>query len=196
MIRVGYGSLNCVAWYDYMFTKHEEDSMSGNVFYRLNPLLISLAFAGSLLVAVEIGFRAKGRKKVDSDNIEKSDIALILGGVMTLLALMLGFTFVMSQGRFETRRQLVVEEANAIETTYLRARTLPEPQSSEIQELLRQYTALRIEIASIKDDTPENIREVDEQTKQLHSLIWSHAAALARERLYPGGPQERTENER
>jgi hypothetical protein len=121
--------------------------MSGNVFYRLDPLLICLAFAGLLLVAVEIGFRAKGRKKADSDNIEKSDIAPILGGVMTLLALMLGFTFVMSQGRFETRRQLVVEEANAIETTYLRARTLPEPQSSEIQELLRQYTAYSTPVA-------------------------------------------------
>ena len=159
--------------------------MSGNIFYRLDPLMICQVLMGVLIVTVEIGFWAKGRTKAGSGNIEKADIALILGGVLTLLALMLGFTFAMSEGRFEIRRQLVVEEANAIGTTYLRARTLPEPVSSEIQELLRQYTALRVEIASMKDDSPENIREVDNRTKQLQSLIWSHAAALARESPNP-----------
>jgi hypothetical protein len=91
----------------------------------------------------------------------------------------------MSEGRFETRRQLVVEEANAIGTTYLRAKALPEPRSSQIQELLRQYAALRVEIASMTDDTPEKLREADNRSKRLHSLIWSHAAALARENPNP-----------
>jgi hypothetical protein len=80
---------------------------------------------------------------------------------------------------------LVVDEANAIGTTYLRAKALPEPKSSEIQELLRKYVALRVKIAKITDVTPEKIREVDNLTKQLHSLIWSHAAALARESPNP-----------
>jgi len=62
---------------------------------------------------------------------------------------------------------------------------LPEPRSSEIQELLRQYTALRVEIASTANDTPEKIREADNRSKQLHGLIWSHAAALARESPSP-----------
>jgi hypothetical protein len=141
---------------------------------------------GVLVATVEIGFWVrKGRVKGGSDNIEKADIALILGAVMTLLALLLGFTYAMSEVRFETRRQLVVDEANAIGTTYLRAKTLPEPRSSEIQELLRQYTALRVEIASMADDDPEKIRGMDNQTKQLHGLIWSHAAALARENPSP-----------
>ena len=85
-----------------------------------------------LLVAQELGFRLKGRTRPDSDNIEKADIALILGAVLTLGALLLGFTYAMSEGRFETRKQLVVEEANAIGTTYLRAKALPEPRSSQI----------------------------------------------------------------
>ena len=156
--------------------------MSGNIFYQLDPLLICLVLMGVLVAALEIGFWVKkGRAKGGSDSIEKADIALILGAVMTLLALLLGFTYAMSEGRFETRRQLVVDEANAIGTTYLRAKTLPEPRSSEIQELLRQYAALRVEIASTADDAPEKIRGMDNRTKQLHGLIWSHAAALARE---------------
>jgi len=159
--------------------------MSGNIFYRLDPFLICLVFMAVLLVAEELGFRVKGWAKPGSDSVEKADIALILGAVLTLLALLLGFTYAMSEGRYETRRQLVVEEANAIGTTYLRAKALPEPRSSQIQELLRQYTALRVEIASMTNDTPENIREVDNRTKQLQSLIWSHAAALARESPNP-----------
>jgi peptidoglycan/LPS O-acetylase OafA/YrhL len=154
--------------------------MSGNIFYRFDPLLICLVLMGLLLVAEEFGFRAKRGTKPGSESIEKADIALILGAVLTLLALLLGFTYAMSQGRFETRRQLVVEEANAIGTTYLRAKALSEPRSSQIQELLRQYVALRVEIAKITDATPEKIREADNRTKQLHSLIWSHAAALAK----------------
>ena len=160
--------------------------MSGNIFYRLDPLLICLVLMGVLIAALEISFWVKrGMVKGGSDSIEKSDIALILGAVLTLLALLLGFTYAMSMGRFETRRQLVIEEANAIGTTYLRAKTLPEPRSSEIQELLRQYTALRVEIAGMADDAPEKIRGIDNRTKELHGLIWSHAAALARESPSP-----------
>jgi hypothetical protein len=155
--------------------------MPGNIFYRLDPLLICLVFMGVLLVAEELGFRVKGRTRPGSENIEKGDIALILGAVLTLVALLLGFTYAMSEGRFETRRQLVVEEANAIGTTYLRAKALPEPRSSQIQELLRQYVALRVEIATKIDDTPEKFREIDTRSKQLHGLIWSHASALAKE---------------
>jgi hypothetical protein len=160
--------------------------MSGNIFYRLDPLLICLVLMGVLVAALEIGFWVKkGMVKGGSDSIEKADIALILGGALTLLSLMLGFTYATSEGRFETRRKLVIDEANAIGTTYLRAKTLPEPRSSEIQELLRQYTAHRVEMAGMTDDAPEKIREVDNRTKQLHGLIWSHAAALARENPNP-----------
>jgi hypothetical protein len=160
--------------------------MSGNIFYRLDPLLICLVLMGVLVAALEVGFWVKkGRVKGDADSIEKADIALILGAVLTLLALLLGFTYAMSMGRFEARRQLVVDEANSIGTTYLRAKTLPEPRSSEIQELLRQYTALRVEIAGMADDAPEKIRGIDNRTKELHGLLWSHAAALARETPNP-----------
>ena len=84
--------------------------MLGNIFYQSNPLLICLALMGVLLLAVEIGFWAKkAGGKGGLDGIEKGDIALIIGSVMTLLALLLGFTYSMSASRFEQRRQLVIE---------------------------------------------------------------------------------------
>jgi hypothetical protein len=155
--------------------------MSENILYRLDPLLICLALIGMLLVAEEVGFRVKGMLKPGSEGVETAHGAVILGALLLLLTLMLGVTYSMSQTRFETRKQLVIDEANAIGTTCLRAKALQEPSSSEIQELLRQYVALRVEIGEITDVTPEKIREVDNLTKQLYMLIWSHAAALARE---------------
>ncbi len=160
--------------------------MLGNILYQSNPLLICLVLMGVLMLAVEIGFWAKkAGGKSSPDGAEKGDIAFLFAGVMTLLALLLGFTYSMSAGRFEQRRQLVIEEANAIGTTYLRAKTLPEPRSSEIQELLRQYTALRVEIGSTRAPGPEKIREWDNRAKQLHGLLWSPAAVLARESPSP-----------
>jgi len=159
--------------------------MLGNIFYRLDPLLICLVLMGMLLGAEELGFRLKGRATPARDAVEKTDVALVLGAILTLLALLLGFTYAMSQARFETRRQLVVDEANAIGTTYLRAKALPDPPSSEIQELVRQYAALRVEIARLRDDTPQKIREMDNRSKHLHSLLWEHAAALGRKAPNP-----------
>jgi hypothetical protein len=160
--------------------------MSLYIVYRLDPLLICLLLMAVLVAASEIGYLAKKSITKDTpDTIGKADMALIIGAVLTLLALLLGFTYAMSEGRFEARRQLVIEEANAIGTTYLRAKTLPEPRSSEVQELLRQYAALRVEMGSKTEYDPEKIREMDNKTKQLHSLLWSHAAALARENPNP-----------
>ena len=155
--------------------------MQGNIFYRLDPFLICAVLIGVLVAASEIGFWVKKKMAGGGpDTIGKADIALIIGAVLTLLALLLGFTYSMSEGRFEERRQLVIDEANAIGTTYLRAKTLPEPRSSEIQGLLRQYTALRVEIVGRMEDDPKKIQEMENRTKQLQSMLWSHAAALAR----------------
>ncbi len=160
--------------------------MQENIFYRLDPLLICLVLIGVLVAASEVGFWVKKRMaRGGPDTIGKGDIALIIGAVLTLLALLLGFTYSMSEGRFEERRQLVIDEANAIGTTYLRAKTLPEPRSSEIQGLLRQYTALLVEIAGRMEDDPEKIREMDKREKKLESMLWSQAAALARENPNP-----------
>lgn len=159
--------------------------MAEYLFYRLNPVLISLALLVLMVAAAEVGYLSARRTRPGSAKFEKADITLILGAVMTLLSLMLGFTYSMSQGRYETRRQLIIQEANAIGTAYLRAKTLPEPWNSEIQDLLRQYATLRVEMAAGKDPTPETVGELDARSKKLQEAMWSRAADLARERPNP-----------
>lgn len=160
--------------------------MQENIFYGLDPLLICLGLMGVLVAALEIGFWMKKRTaRGGPDTSEKENIAMIIGAVLTLLSLLLGFTYAMSEGRFEARRQLVIDEANAIGTTYLRAKTLPEPRSSVIQGLLRQYAALRVETAGRMEDDPEKVRQMDNREKKLQSMLWLHAATLARESPNP-----------
>lgn len=156
-----------------------------DAFYRADPFFLCTALAALLIATGSVAFRIKGHRARETGGIENTDIALILGGVMTLLALMLGFTFSLSESRFEMRRQLIVDEANAIGTTYLRTRTLPEAAGAEMRESLRKYVALRIEMGKSSADTPEKIDEFVDRSKQLQETLWDQASVLARESPNP-----------
>ncbi len=104
---------------------------------------------------------------------------------MTLLALMLGFTFSLSESRFELRRQLIVDETNAIGTTYLRTQTLPEAAGAEMRESLRNYVALRVEMGKSPAITSSRLREFVDRSKQLQETLWAQASVLAREQPNP-----------
>jgi hypothetical protein len=68
----------------------------------------------------------------------------MVGATLGLLAFILAFTFGLAAARFDTRRQLLLDEANAIGTTYLRAGMLPE-RGQQVRDLLRHYVAARLE---------------------------------------------------
>jgi hypothetical protein len=102
---------------------------------------------------------------------------MIVGSLLALLAFLLAITMGMASDRFEARRGLVLAEANAVGTTYLRAGYLPDPTSSQIRKLLREYVPLRI----MNSDLAEaDIRARIAQSVELHSKLWSVAEGLAR----------------
>ena len=99
----------------------------------------------------------------------------MVASILGLVALVLGFTFSLAASRFDARRHAVLEEANAIGTTYLRARLLPEPQASESARLLREYVDVRVRgIAEGK------IAEAIARSEVLHELLWAQASAAAK----------------
>ncbi len=153
--------------------------MYDNLFYRSDPSLVCLALLGLLLAAKEVGFRFSRRARSRPGLPDDADIPLILGSVLTLLSLMLAFTYSVSNAHFERRRQLVIDEAGTISTLYHRAQVMPQPVGSEIRELCRQYGALRLEIASLDKDTSTKLEEIDVRSKQLLESMWSRAASLA-----------------
>jgi len=91
-----------------------------------------------------------------------------------LLALLLGFTFSMALTRFDIRKQLVLDEANAIGTTYLRAQLLPDPARKEVSDLLHHYVDVRLEFYQAGIDQGK-LQKVDEDTEKLHRALWSYA---------------------
>jgi hypothetical protein len=98
-----------------------------------------------------------------------------VGSLLALMAFLLAITMGMASDRFDTRRGLVLEEANSIGTTYLRAGYLPEPAASRSQELLREYTPLRIPTGDMADVAAKISRSVEIQTE-----LWSIAQDQAR----------------
>ena len=108
--------------------------------YPLLPIfLISVAI---IVAASEIG-RWLG---VPARGQGTDDVSTLKSAVLGLLALMIGFTFAMSLSRFDARRDAVLNEANAIGTTALRARLLPSPHNAEALNILREYVQIRLDV--------------------------------------------------
>jgi hypothetical protein len=93
--------------------------------------------------------------------------------------LLLGFTFSGATSRFEAHRQLVVKEANAISTAYLRLDELPAPSQTEMRRLFRDYLDARLRVQRRLPDLNVAKREM-ERSSQLEQEIWSRAVAGSR----------------
>ena len=114
----------------------------------------ALLIAALLLGACEAGYQVARRR----GDVEKSDEGHVLSAMLALLGLLVGFTFSIAVNRHEQRRVLVVDEANAIETEYLRTQMMPEPSRSRLADMLRRYADVRIAIGSAGEDRVEAAR--------------------------------------
>jgi hypothetical protein len=149
----------------------------GEVLYGINEWILFTAFLVCLFAAIEIGFLLGRRVRSVMDDPSRSEINMIQAAVLGMLALLLGFTFSMATSRFDVRKQLVLEESNAIGTTFLRAQLLPEPQRTEVSNLLRHYVDVRLEFYSAGID-PVMLREASDKTEQAHRELWSRAVVV------------------
>lgn len=128
-----------------------------------------------VLLSIKAGiYIGRFRKRRSGDKEERS-LNTLVGATLGLLAFILAFTFGLTTSRFDSRKQLLLEEVNAIETTFLRADVIPEPHRSEVRRLLRKYVGIRVDLAR----HPENMRQGIKQSEELQGQMWSHATALA-----------------
>lgn len=104
--------------------------------------------------------------------------AYIVSGVVGLLALLMGFTFSLAVDRFEIRRGLVLEEANAIGTAYLRTQLLEEPHRARISDLLIAYTDNRLAVAQLKPDDPGVETRIAQDDRMLTDLWAATSSAF------------------
>lgn len=132
-------------------------------------LPVTLAVA---LTSVELGYRLGGHRRPHSLEEKETPVGAMVGATLGLLAFMLAFTFGLAGSRFEDRRQVLLSEANAIGTTYLRAAMLPEPMRTEAQNLLREYVDVRLEAVQ-----PGKLQQAITKSEELQNRLWSLAVA-------------------
>jgi len=159
--------------------------MIASISYLLDhPVPLFLALVVPLLLAAGLGIRWSLwlRERVDQET--RSGLSTIHGAMLGLLGLMLGFTFAMALSRYDLRRQLVVEEADAIGTTWLRSALVPQPYRDSADKLLRAYVDARLEFYAAGLD-PDRLRAALEKSAQLQMSLWREAISAARDQPTP-----------
>ncbi|MEQ1773794.1 MAG: hypothetical protein ABL891_08425 [Burkholderiales bacterium] len=156
--------------------------------WETNELLLLLIFLAGFLVAMEAGFRLGLRYSAVSGEPEKDHNSALQAAILGLLALLLGFTFLMAVSRFDTRKALVLDEANAIGTTFLRSKLLPAAQRDAAPGLLRSYVAARLTFHNASNDRAR-LDAANAEASRIEEQLWalSKAAAAQDERSVTTG---------
>jgi hypothetical protein len=132
---------------------------------------LELIVLGSIVAGVFIA-RARQRRSAEG---EDTPAGTVVGASLGLLAFILAFTFGMTASRFDARKEALLDEVNAIETTFLRAGLLPDPHRSEVRALLKRYVDIRVELAQ----NPASVSRVIQESEAIQGKLWPHAVALA-----------------
>ncbi len=145
-----------------------------------NQLAVFVLLIVVMLAFAELGFRLGLPLHATKDVARKGQIGAIQAAVLGLLGLLLGCTYAMAVERFETRRGLVLQEANAIGTTFLRASLLPDAHQAPVKDFLRRYVDLRLEYWPMVDD-PAKRAEGMRLLGDIQTELWKHATNAAKE---------------
>jgi len=138
------------------------------------PVIFGLVCFLLLWLAVALGFRLQS-KRVQLADDDREDLAVVTTATLTLLGLIIGFTFSMAVSRYDLRKHYEAEEANSIGTEYNRIDMLAPAESATVHELLKKYLDLRIQHYEIRFDTTR-LREIEAQTEDLQRKMWSVVA--------------------
>ncbi len=142
------------------------------------PLSLILVVTIALLLGgVEFGSWLARRPSTGIKEEQQAPLGSLVTAVLGLLAFILAFTFGMTNSRFEQRRQLVLDEANAIQATYLTASLIPPRARNEIRQLLSEYLETRLNISL------QNIRKRLARSIEIHTLLWAQAEALMTQKM-------------
>lgn len=140
------------------------------------PLLFGLfvVTVAAAMLAFEGGLRF-GRWRTRKPHPEpQAPAKMLVGGVLSMLAFILGFAFGMASSHFDERSKAVFDEAVAIGTAYHRADLLPDPDRADMRRLLQEYVDLRLDVGqSGRSNELARLRQMQER-------IWSRAVAAVK----------------
>jgi hypothetical protein len=154
----------------------------------MEPGRISIVFAVGLFLGMvgllELG-RGLGRRRLgQGEEGARAGLGAVEGAVFALMGLLIAFTFSGAAVRFDSRRQLIVEEANAIGTAWLRLDLLPSGAQPALRDSFRRYLDSRL-AAYAKLPDIRAAREELGRANALQGEIWQRATAAMREGATP-----------
>jgi hypothetical protein len=133
-----------------------------------------------VMVSLEGGFRLGQLAHKRSEDEKESPVSVISGSILGLGAFILAFTFGIVSNRFDARRELVRNEANAIRTAWLRSDFLSEPDRAATKELFRQYLDARLAFTQSPESTSERAESFLTGAQRAQARLWEIAVANAR----------------
>jgi hypothetical protein len=132
-------------------------------------VLFALSLVGLALCAW-FGAAVLSRQRDATEDIQ-DDVDTILAATLTLLGLIIGFTFSMAVTRYDQRKNLEEGEANAIGTAYVRADLLPSADAARVRTLLKEYLDVRIEFYEARD--PQRLADIASRRAKLQADLWT-----------------------
>jgi len=135
-----------------------------------SPFLVIAISFGLMWLSVRAGVLLRRRHR-DLDSEVCKDLELILASTLTLLGLIIGFSFSMAINRYDQRKNYEEAEANAIGTEYLRADLLPAADAAKVRPLLRDYLDQRILFYESRDQ--QELLRVTQRTARLQADLWT-----------------------
>lgn len=146
----------------------------------LNAVLFAAALFAGMLLAQNVGLRIGRRRLMAEGESARAGLGAIDGAVFGLMGLLVAFSFHGAASRFDTRRGLVVQEANDIGTAYLRLDLLPPAAQPRLRDLFRRYVDTRLEVYRRLPDVAA-AREALARADALQREIWTASVDAARE---------------
>jgi hypothetical protein len=137
------------------------------------PLLVFVVSLVTLWLAAVLAAMLRRRRDMPADKGE--DLGIILAATLTLLGLIIGFSFSMAISRYDLRKTYEEAEANAIGTEYVRADLLPAAEAAKVRALLKSYLEQRVLFYTTRD--AQQLSQIDARTARLQADLW--AAILA-----------------
>lgn len=155
--------------------------MEQEVWMNMDRMIMVGLFMATMLIvvmAIDIGYRLGAAVLRRTSDEKESSASTIAGSILGLVAFILAFTFGIVTDRYDDRKTLVREEANAIRTAYLRSDFLPEADRDKAAVLFREYVDARLKAAQTRKR--EHLQDTLIATGQIHQKLWDMAVANAR----------------
>ncbi len=138
----------------------------------MNELLVAVGLIAGVVAAHEAGFWLGLLRRKPDEPFDRQ-IVLVRTSTAALVAFLVGFAFSGAAARFTNRQDLIVREANALHTAYLRADAIAEPQRGELKAALKEYSADRVTLLS--REGRDQIEPLLAKVSGLHERMWSSA---------------------